>query len=52
MKHANALGYEDENICAFMQKALSLTANNNVTIDEYIALTLETGKLVLMGWRY
>jgi hydroxylamine reductase len=49
MKHANALGYEDENICAFMQKALSLTADNNVTIDEYIGLTLETGKFGVDG---
>ena len=49
MKHANALGYEDEAICAFMQKALSLTADNNVTIDEYIALTLETGKVGVDG---
>ena len=49
MKHANALGYEDEAICAFMQKALSLTANNDVTIDEYIALTLETGKVGVDG---
>lgn len=44
MKHANVLGYQNENICAFMQKALSLTSDKNVTIDEYIALTLETGK--------
>jgi hydroxylamine reductase len=49
MKHANALGYEDEAICAFMQKALSLTADNNVTIDEYIGLTLETGKFGVDG---
>ena len=49
MKHANALGYEDENICAFMQKALSLTADNNVSIDEYIGLTLETGKFGVDG---
>ena len=49
MKHANALGYEDEAISAFMQKALSLTADNNVTIDEYIGLTLETGKFGVDG---
>jgi len=49
MKHANALGYEDENICAFMQKALSLTADNKVSIDEYIGLTLETGKFGVDG---
>ena len=49
MKHANALGYEDENICAFMQKALSLTANNKISVEEYIALTLETGKFGVDG---
>ena len=49
MKHANALGYEDEDICAFMQKALSLTANNKVSVEEYIALTLETGKVGVDG---
>ncbi len=49
MKHANALGYEDEAICAFMQKALAATADNNMTVDEYIALTLETGKFGVDG---
>ena len=49
MKHANVLGYQDEAICAFMQKALSLTADNNVTLDEYIGLTLETGKFGVDG---
>ena len=38
-----------KHICAFMQKALSLTADNNVTIDEYIGLTLETGKFGVDG---
>jgi hydroxylamine reductase len=49
MKHANVLGYQDEDICAFMQRALSLTTDNKVTIDEYIALTLETGKFAVDG---
>ena len=49
MKHANALGYDDEKISEFMQKALALTINDNVTIDEYISLTLETGKFGVDG---
>ena len=49
MKHANALGYEDEAICAFMQRALAKTTDNNVTVDEYVALTLETGKFGVDG---
>lgn len=49
VKHANALGYDDEAICAFMQKALATTADNKITIDEYIALTLETGKVGVDG---
>ncbi len=49
VKHANALGYDDEAICAFMQKALAATADNKITIDEYIALTLETGKVGVDG---
>ena len=49
MKHANALGYNDEEICAFMQKALAATTNDNLTVEEYIALTLETGKVGVDG---
>ena len=49
VKHANALGYDDEAICAFMQRALAATADNKITVDEYIALTLETGKFGVDG---
>ncbi len=49
LKHANALGYEDEAICAFMQRALAATADGKITVDEYIALTLETGKFGVDG---
>ncbi|NFG63479.1 MULTISPECIES: hydroxylamine reductase [unclassified Clostridium] len=49
MKHANALGYDDEKISEFMQKALAAVNNDNVSLDEYIALTLETGKVGVDG---
>lgn len=49
MKHANALGYDDENISEFMQKALSAVNSNDVTLDEYVSLALETGKFGVDG---
>ncbi|NFG39842.1 hydroxylamine reductase [Clostridium botulinum] len=49
MKHANALGYDDENISKFMQRALTAVNDDNVSLDEYIALTLETGKVGVDG---
>lgn len=49
MKHANALGYDDENISEFMQRALAAVNDDNVSLDEYIALTLETGKVGVDG---
>ncbi|MGX4601064.1 hydroxylamine reductase [Faecalimicrobium sp. JNUCC 81] len=49
MKHANALGYDDEEVNAFMQSALAKTLDDNLTIDELIALTLETGKVGVDG---
>ena len=45
MKHANALGYDSEDVNAFMQSTLAKTLNNNLTVDELVALTLETGKV-------
>ena len=45
MKHANALGYDNEDINAFMQSTLAKTLDNSLTIDELIALTLEAGKV-------
>lgn len=44
MKHANALGYDDDSISGFMHKALASTLDDNLSIDELISLTLETGK--------
>ncbi len=49
MKHANALGYDSEDINAFMQATLAKTLNDNLTVDELIALTLETGKVGVDG---
>jgi hydroxylamine reductase len=49
MKHANALGYDSEDINAFMQETLAKTLDENLTIDELIALTLETGKVGVDG---
>ena len=49
MKHANALGYDDEKINAFMQSTLAKTLNENLSVDELIALTLETGKVGVDG---
>lgn len=49
LKHANVLGYESEEIAAFMQKALAKTLDNSMTADEYTALVLETGKFGVDG---
>ena len=49
MKHANELDYDNEEISAFMQKALNATLNDNLTVDELVALTLETGKVGVDG---
>ena len=48
-KHANALLYDDESVDAFIQKALADTLNDNLTVDELIALTLETGRYGVAG---
>ncbi|WP_143315179.1 hydroxylamine reductase [Clostridium sp. HBUAS56017] len=49
LKHANALGYDDEEISKFMEMALAKTADDSVTLNEYIALALETGKVGVDG---
>ena len=42
-KHAAALAYTDEEIDAFLQKALAVTTDDALSAEELIALTLETG---------
>ena len=48
-KHANALLKDDEEVDAFLQKALAATLDDTKTIDELIALTMETGKYGVKG---
>jgi len=45
MKHANELGYDDKTINAFLQETLAKTLNDNLTIDELVALALKTGEV-------
>ncbi|MDF2803401.1 MAG: hydroxylamine reductase [Anaerocolumna sp.] len=48
-KHANALLQDDEEVDAFMQRALSKTLDDTLSADELVALTLETGKYGVNG---
>ncbi len=48
MKHANELSYDNEEVSAFMQETLAKLLNDNLTVDELVALTLETGKVGYM----
>ena len=48
-KHANALLKDNEEVDAFLQKALAATLDDSKTVDELIALTLETGKFGVDG---
>lgn len=49
LKHANELGYDKEEINAFMQKALAATLDDSLEVNDLIALTMETGKLGVDG---
>jgi hydroxylamine reductase len=42
--HAGVLGYEDDEVYSFMQKALAATLESNLTVDDLVALAMETGK--------
>ncbi|WMI82557.1 hydroxylamine reductase [Anaerotignum sp. MB30-C6] len=48
-KHANVLLQEDGEVDAFLQRALSATLDNNLSADDLVALTLETGKYGVSG---
>lgn len=49
MKHANHLGYDDDAICGFMQKAMAATLDDSLSADDLVALTLEAGKFGVDG---
>ncbi|MBS4537279.1 hydroxylamine reductase, partial [Clostridium sp. D2Q-11] len=44
-EHAHNLGYEDNSIHAFMQKALAATLDDSLSADDLVALTLKTGEI-------
>ena len=48
-KHANVLLQEDGDVDAFLQRALSATLDSNLSADDLVALTLETGKYGVSG---
>lgn len=48
-KHANALMNDDEEVDAFIQKALAMTLDDSLTVDDLVALTLETGNFGVRG---
>jgi hydroxylamine reductase len=48
-KHANVLLQDNEEIDAFMQRALAATLDDSLSADDLIALTLETGKYGMDG---
>nr|WP_330395092.1 hydroxylamine reductase [Oribacterium sp. C9] len=48
-KHANALLKDNAEIDSFMQEALSKTLDDSMSVDDLVALTLETGKFGVDG---
>ena len=43
-KHANALLKENEELDAFLQRALAATLDDTLSLEDYLSLALETGK--------
>lgn len=48
-KHANVLLAEDQEVNAFLQRALAATLDDSLTAEELTALALETGKYGVAG---
>lgn len=42
--HAANLGYKDPDISKFIEKALIATLDDSMTVNDYVSLTMETGK--------
>lgn len=49
LKHANVLMQDDEEIDAFLQRALNATLDDSLGADELVELVLETGKYGVAG---
>lgn len=48
-KHANMLLQDDGDVDAFIQSALTKTLDDSLTVNDLVALTLETGKYGVQG---
>lgn len=48
-KHANVLLKDNEDVDGFIQRALAATLDDQLTVDELVELTLETGKFGVQG---
>ncbi|MBR2851651.1 MAG: hydroxylamine reductase [Anaerotignum sp.] len=48
-KHANALLQQDEEVDAFLQKALAATLDDSLTVADLVSLTMEVGKYGVSG---
>ena len=48
-KHANALGKDNEEVDAFIQKALVKTTDDTLSVEELVSLVLETGRYGVEG---
>jgi len=44
VEHSFNLGYENKELCAFMQRALVATMDDSLSIDDLVVLVLECGK--------
>ncbi|HOW06771.1 MAG TPA: hydroxylamine reductase, partial [Flexilinea sp.] len=49
VEHANVLKHEDESIDAFIQNALAKTLDDSLSVNDLVALTLETGSYGVKG---
>jgi len=49
VKHANELKHDSNPIHEFIQRALASTLNDSLSVDQLVALTLETGKFGVDG---
>ena len=48
-KHANVLLKDNDEVDTFLQKALAATLNDNLSVEDLIALTMEIGKYGVSG---
>ena len=48
-KHANALLKDDDEVDTFLQRALASTLDDSLSVEDLIALTMETGKYGVSG---